>query len=96
MCLDHLDQLKALSRKQLDDSLHCHEPLLGDWVVVEYDGNHFPGQVTEMHVETKEAPVKCMFQQRLLDIIAGLNSVVMKLQMATTTTNRGDVFNFED
>ena len=47
-----------------------------------------------MHVETKEAPVKCMF--KLLDIIAGLNSVVMKLQMATTTTNRGDVFNFED
>ena len=66
MCLDHLDQLKALSRKQLDDSLNCHEPLLGDWVVVEYDGNHFPGQVTEMHVETCQmhVPAKALGHYR--------------------------------
>ena len=84
-----------------------NEPTVGDWVVVEYDGQTYPGLVTDRHVDTKEVRVNCMVAARCSglyrwpefgrdEIWYSETKVVRKIQAATPTTNRGDVFRFEN
>lgn len=80
---------------------------MGDWVVVEYDDNSYPGQVTDIHVQTKEVLVNCMIAAKCPglyrwpefgrdEIWYSPTKVIRKIQAPTPTTNRGDVFRFEN
>ena len=86
------------------NSSERYEPQVGEWVLVEYDCSLFPGQVTDIHADSKEVLVNCMIPAKApghyrwpefgRDEI-WYREVRHKLQPPIPTTNRGDVFKFE-